>query len=69
MSLFTDYEVDFINYFDKLIACGAKFNNNAYLYPVPVKVPKSGFLWLSKWLFMIYYDIKLQLCDGIKNTL
>lgn len=30
----TDYEVDFVNYFTKLTSLGAKFDPDAYLYPV-----------------------------------
>lgn len=30
----TDYEVDFINYFTKLVNLGAKYNTDAYLYSV-----------------------------------
>ena len=37
-----DYEVDFIDYFSRLVSSkmGAKFNANAYLIPIVIEIPK-----------------------------
>lgn len=35
-----EYEVDFITYFTKLAGLGATFDNNKYLYPITLELPK-----------------------------
>ena len=35
-----EYEVDFITYFTKLAGLGAQFDNNKYLYPITLELPK-----------------------------
>ena len=37
----TDYEVDFVEYSNKLAAVGAKFDKEPYYFPLVMKVPKS----------------------------
>lgn len=34
-----DYEIDFVNFFNKLADLGAKFDKNAYLYDISIMVP------------------------------
>jgi len=40
MTIFADYEVDFIDYFNQLANLGAQFNANAYLVPIEIDTPR-----------------------------
>ena len=40
LGIAAEYEVDFITYFTKLAGLGATFDNNKYLYPITLELPK-----------------------------